>query len=222
MQPTRITIAARSGKVRVIASRGATLAVDGARMTLDDDGAMRIDGRSDAVTVHCPEDTDVTIGTFSGRVDCAGRLGAMKVTTASGRVSVERCTSIDLRTKSGRVDVETCEGHCRIVAAASTVTVRSAGSAEISTATGTVVVGNVGDAEIRVISGKVSLATQRGTHVKVRAVSGTVTVMVPRDARPATRLRAISGSVRCEPERGDDGEITIDTVSGTIAVKCSP
>jgi hypothetical protein len=43
-------------------------------------------------------------------------------------------------------------------------------------------------------------------------------VSVPRGARPATRLKALSGDVQCQCPAGDDGEINVKTLSGNIQV----
>jgi hypothetical protein len=49
-------------------------------------------------------------------------------------------------------------------------------------------------------------------------MSGAVRVAVPPNARPATRLRSLSGRPRSEPEPGNDFEIAVQSLSGRIEV----
>ena len=67
-------------------------------------------------------------------------------------------------------------------------------------------------------SGNVDVGLVGPGHVDIKALSGSVTVSVPRGARPATRLKALSGDVHCESPAGDDGEIKVKTLSGNIQV----
>ena len=55
-------------------------------------------------------------------------------------------------------------------------------------------------------------------RLDVKALSGSVTVSVPRGARPTTRLKALSGDVRCDCPDGGEGEIKVKTLSGNIRV----
>ncbi len=41
---------------------------------------------------------------------------------------------------------------------------------------------------------------------------------VPRGAQPATRLKTLSGDVRCDCPDGGEGEIKVKTLSGNIRV----
>jgi hypothetical protein len=52
----------------------------------------------------------------------------------------------------------------------------------------------------------------------VKALSGSVTVTVPKGARPATRLMTLSGQVDCDCPEGDEGDIRVKTLSGGIRV----
>jgi predicted membrane protein len=55
----------------------------------------------------------------------------------------------------------------------------------------------------------------------VRTVSGKVEILVPRELRPATRLKSVSGRVQCDCEEGSDGEISVASISGKITVSSS-
>jgi DUF4097 and DUF4098 domain-containing protein YvlB len=214
----RLSVSSRSGRVVVRAERGARLSVDGGRVE-ESEGTTHVRGRG-AVSIRCPEGTDLMVGAVSGRVECHGRFGSVSVTTASGRVDIEAAESIDVRTLSGRIDIDHCSGHCRAVAKSGRITIGRAESVEASSFSGRIDVGATGDADLRAVSGRVELATDRGTNVKVRSMSGEVRVSVPDGATPATRLKARVGSVRCECEPGDDGSIDVETIAGSIRVTC--
>jgi DUF4097 and DUF4098 domain-containing protein YvlB len=76
------------------------------------------------------------------------------------------------------------------------------------------------DAEVKSVSGNISLGARGGGKMAARSISGSVEISVPDGSRPATRLVAVSGRVRCEPQPGDDGEVKIKSVSGSISVTC--
>jgi DUF4097 and DUF4098 domain-containing protein YvlB len=218
----RLNVATRSGRVRVEGRDGAALSVRGGNLE-DDDGAVRITagtGGSNAVEVVCPAGSDVIVGTASGSVELVGSLGDVRVTTASGRVSVADAQRIDVRTTSGKIDIDRCHGECRVVTKSSRVKVGNAGLLDCSAVSGRIEVGGVEDANVRTVSGRVELGAAGQGRVEVRSVSGKVDLAVPRDRRPATRLSSISGRVRCDCETGDDGEINVATTSGTINVTC--
>jgi DUF4097 and DUF4098 domain-containing protein YvlB len=219
----RLNVATRSGRVRVEGREGAGLSVRGGNIENDDDGTVRITagtGGSNTVEVVCPAGSDVIVGTASGNVELVGVLGDVRVTTASGRISVDDAQHVDVRTASGKIEIGHCRGQCRVVTKSSRVRVGNAGSLDCSAVSGRIEVGGVEDANVRTVSGRVDLGTEGQGRVEVRSVSGKVDLAVPRDRRPATRLSSISGRVRCECETGDDGEISVATTSGTINVTC--
>src|SRR5438132_25881 len=70
------------------------------------------------------------------------------------------------------------------------------------------------------VSGDISLGANRGGRLAARSSSGWVKITLPSGARPATRLKAVSGHVRNECEPGHDGEVRAASVSGAISVTC--
>lgn len=121
---------------------------------------------------------------------------------------------------SGRIGVGTCAGHCRCVVTSGAIEIGAAGSVEIASTSGKVVARDVGDAQVSVMSGRVELGGRRGTAIRVRTMSGTVHIALPPDARPRTSLKSKVGRVRCECPSGDDGELDVKTMSGSIEVTC--
>src|SRR5437899_10567327 len=81
----RLRITRRSGKVRVVAEPGSSLAVDGGTFVENDDGTVDVRaGGSAVLEVRCPTGSDLTISTASGAVDVEGDAGSVKITTKSG------------------------------------------------------------------------------------------------------------------------------------------
>jgi DUF4097 and DUF4098 domain-containing protein YvlB len=218
-----LNVSTRSGRVRIEGREGSGLHVQGGEVSTDEDGALRVTaakGGSHFVDVVCPAGSDVIVGTASGRVELVGSLGDVRVTTASGKIEIERARSIDVRTASGAIEIGECTGDCRVVTKSSRVRVNNVAHFDCSAVSGRVEADHVEDATVRTVSGRVEMATRNTGRVEVRSVSGKVDLAVPRERRPATLLKTVSGRVFCECETGDDGEISVATTSGTINVTC--
>jgi DUF4097 and DUF4098 domain-containing protein YvlB len=218
--PAPLKITTRSGNVRVVAGAPGELSVTGGTIERLADGTLHIrrEKSSSSIDVRCAPGTDVTVGTASGKVELTGPLGAVRVATVSGRISVDEGTRIDVRTKSGKIDIGTCAGDCRIMTKSSAVHVRRAGRATVAGVSGVVLLEEVGGAEVKTVSGKVLVGSGGNDRISVHTVSGKVDVRLPSNARPSARLRSLSGRVNCELEPGDDCEVAIVSVSGAIKV----
>jgi DUF4097 and DUF4098 domain-containing protein YvlB len=219
----RMSVSTRSGRIRVEGRAGAQFEVRGGTLHTDPDGSLRVHAShhgSHSVEVVCPAGTGVLVGTASGAVELAGDLGDVRVTTRSGRITIERARSIDIRSASGAIDIGDCAGKCRIVTRSSKVHVGKAAELDVAAMSGRVTVDDVANAVVRTMSGKVGLSTRNDGRVEVRTMSGAVEVTVPEGRRPATHLHSRSGRVHCECENGGDGEIAVATTSGTIHVTC--
>src|SRR5215475_13516408 len=132
--PTPINVSTRSGRVTITAAMHHDLTVVGGFVKHLDDGTadIRRDRGSDGIEVMCPPGTDVTIGTVSGTVETNGALGAVRVSTVSGKVRIEHAADVDVRTKSGTVEIGECDGDCRVVTTSSKVHVGRAARATIA------------------------------------------------------------------------------------------
>jgi DUF4097 and DUF4098 domain-containing protein YvlB len=222
-EPLRLSVSTRSGRIRVEGRPGAEFDVRGGTLLTEPDGSVRVHAShhgSHSVEVVCPAGTDVLAGTASGSVELAGDLGDVRVTTRSGRITVERATRIEIRTASGAIDIGECAGSCRIVTRSSKVHVRKAGQVDVAAMSGRVTIDDVANAVVRTMSGKVGLSTRDDGRVEVRTMSGSVEVEVPEGRRPATHLHSRTGRVRCDCQNGHDGEITVASMSGTIHITC--
>ncbi len=215
-------MATRSGRVAVTAAGSGDLKVVGGVVEEGEGGSatVRPARPNSAVEIRCPEGCDVVVGTNSGSVELQGALGDIRVTTSSGKISVERAASADLRTRSGAIVVDECAGQCRVVTGSARVRIGRAGSAEVSARSGSVTAESVDEGTVQTASGGVELGTSSAGCLGVRTVSGSVRVKVPTGSRPEAVLHSRSGSIRCDCEEGTDGRIEVSTTSGSIRVEC--
>jgi DUF4097 and DUF4098 domain-containing protein YvlB len=216
-------VTSRSGVVEVVGEDRADVEVSGrADCVLEGEGAdavLVVNGGSDRTTVRCPRGCDVVIGSLSGRVDVSGRLGDVRVTTASGSIAVAAAATVDARTTSGRVSIGQCDDLASVQGTSSSVEVGDAGRVEVTTKSGTVVAERVRGAHVRSVSGRVELGLGEPVAVEVSTVSGRVEITVPPGLRPAIRLDTRSGKVRSEVETGADGTLAVTTTSGAIRLR---
>lgn len=217
----RFNIASRSSKVRVVATAGAQPHAEGATLRLQADGSFNVEpsgfGTGDVLLV-CPQNSDITIGTSSGRIELSGDLGRVNLVTASGRIDVDHAATLDVRSSSAGVHVGHCDGGCRVATTSGGVHIEHTANAEVSAVSGKVVIDEVTDAVVRTVNGSVSLGSHQGGRAHVRTVSGSVDITVPANANPSGHLRSVSGKIKCEPTAGTDGDINVKTVSGSIRV----
>src|SRR5436309_2924925 len=104
---TEVRITATSGSITVVAEPRHDVVTDGqARVEVGADGAVEVVAKSKSITVRCPEGADTVVGTNSGSLRFQGRVGAVKATTTSGRIEVERATAVDARAMSGSITVD--------------------------------------------------------------------------------------------------------------------
>ncbi len=220
MSATRVRLHAVSGKVVVEAEDRADIDIGSdATQEVVDDGTVEVKPRkaSSSVRVVVPLGTDVMVGTVSGNVELVGALGAVRVTSSSGSIEVERVDSADLRTVSGGVEVGKCAGMCRVSNKSGKVVVGEAGDVEISSVSGSVRIEARSVVDVRTVSGKVDVQSGAGGPVRVRTVSGSIEVGLPSGVRPNVRLGGL-GKVRRHYEEGDDVDVDVRTVSGKIEI----
>jgi DUF4097 and DUF4098 domain-containing protein YvlB len=219
--PAPVHITTRSGKVRVEAAATQTeLAVIGGTTEVHEDGSIHIRRAPSENTIHirCAPGTDVTVGTTSGNIELSGSLGAVRVSSVSGKIEVREAASVDARARSGKIEIGTCAGDLRVISKSATVRVGHAGRATVSAVSGLVLVEEVGGAEIKSVSGKVSLGATGAEPVSVHTVSGKVEIRVTGAHLPATRLKSRSGKIKNELAPGTEFEIAVSSMSGAIRV----
>ena len=217
MNPVRIT--ASSGTIDVTAERRGDVVIDrGQEHPMG--GVLEVTGTLAGVVMRVPVGTDVVIGSASGAVKLHGELGEVRVTTRTGPIEVEACTSIDVRTMSGRVEIGTIAGDARIKTASGRVTVsRAEGELHVASVSGQIhIVDAAGPVRATTVNGTVEVAMTRAADARADSVSGSVRIALPDGVHPKASLVSLSGGCSCEVVQGDDCCVTGRTVSGRITI----
>ena len=220
MPPPRLRVSAVSGRVTIVGEDRDDVSIDPeGEQELHEDGSIEVKPhrRSSSVRVRCPEGTEVMVGTVSGNVDLEGSLGAVRVTSRSGSITVDTVESADLRTVSGKTKVERCTGLCRISTTSGTIVVGDAGGGDVATVSGRVRIGATSGVEVRTVSGKVDVQSGAQGPVRVKTISGSIDVTLPQGVRPKVLAKG-RGKVRCDCEEGNDVDVDVRTVSGKIEI----
>jgi DUF4097 and DUF4098 domain-containing protein YvlB len=219
-----LRLQSRSAKVHVIAEGrdDVEAETDELEAFAEDDGRTLLvrSARSGTkpLTVRCPIETDVVIGTQSGNVTLQGRLGLVHVTTMSGSIELESAEEADLRTMSGSIEVGTCRGKCRLSAISGKVTVGQSDKTAVGTVSGSIKIDRVsGDVKARSVSGSIEMRASGDSAIAVKTVSGKVRIELPRGTEPATHFKT-RGHVTCDFPAGDDCRIEAASLSGAIEV----
>jgi DUF4097 and DUF4098 domain-containing protein YvlB len=220
--PPQLRVVATSGSITVIAESRADVDSSGARITPDDDGGWKITGRksSQSMTIRCPEGSDVMVGTRSGRVTLKGRLGDVRVQTASGHIEVDRVRSADIRSMSASIEVSACETTCRIKTKSGSARIDTTGEADVAVGSGSIVIKTAhGSVRARAISGLIEIGAGGTDRVLAETMSGSITITVPSSCHPRVKAKSLSQRPDVSVTRGDDCEIVAKTLSGGIRVR---
>ena len=148
-----------------------------------------------AVRIVAPAGIDARVETASASADLRGRLGRVRLTTASGDASVEACASLKVRTASGDTRADSVDGRATVGAASGDVRIGRVGTGvDVRTASGDVSVDeSTGDVAVGTASGDVSIGTVHSGAVKVRTASGDVEIGVVPGQRVWLELSSVSG-----------------------------
>jgi DUF4097 and DUF4098 domain-containing protein YvlB len=218
-------LSTRSGHVTVIGEERADVLIDGGprdeHIERDGAGGVRfMSGHhgSKNVEVRVPAGSDAAVGTMSGNVRLRGHLGRVRVTTVSGNIEAEHTEALDARTISGNIEVERCDGKGALQSKSGRIRCGTAEKALASTISGQIRFEHAGSAKAQSVSGTIEVGLQGAGDVAVQTISGSVRVQVPKDVRPHTKLRSLSGRPRVECEPGTDCEIAVRSMSGRIEV----
>ncbi len=206
-----VRIASTSGRVELIAEDRTDVDVRGDAEVTRFGAATTITGDHGRLIVRVPAGIDVVIGATSGRVDVTGTVGATAVTTDSGRIGIERATSVDARSNDGRIEIGHCSANCCLRSEHGAVAVASCGSADVATATGRISLGDVrGAARAHCTNGRVDITMATANDVSAETVTGRISVSMPRG------VRAFCTDLADGPaERPDDADCVVSTHSVT-------
>ena len=211
-----IRVTTSSHRSRVVATPAGGVAVDGSALVDTSGNTTTIDSVRSKLTIEVPEDSDVLIGSTSGRVEIVGRLGHVAVVSDSGRVDVEEARSIDVRTRSAAVVVGRVTDGCRVRTTSGKVEITSCGSADVATESGSLRVSGVeGSARAHCVSGRIELDLSAAGDVEAENVSGRITVSLPAGTRIHRAERIDSDAPR---PADTDCTVAARSVSGRVEV----
>lgn len=212
-----VRISTTSGSVRVTAEPGRTDVWSRSSPVTSADESVTIDGGSSKVEMLVPEGTDLVIGTISGKVTVAGRVGAVSALTTSGRIFVDHAVSVDARSTSGRVEVAYSDGECRVMSTSGKVQVGRCGAADAASGAGRIVLADAhGPVRANCTSGRITVSMAGAHDVDAETVSGRIEISFPSGVRPL-----VVSSAAAAAEAGPDHDCTVIARSGSSRVVVS-
>ena len=219
-----LRLQSRSGRVNVIAEAREDIEAetDSVETRIEDNGGALLvrssRGGSKTLTVRCPIDTDVSVGTQSGSVRLEGKFGAVSVTTMSGDIEIDDSEDLDARSMSGKLIINRCRGRCRLNAVSGKIHGADVDTAYVSSVSGSISFDRVvGDIRAKTVSGSIDLSALGDGVIAVKTISGKVRIKLPQGTEPQTHFKT-RGSVRCEFPAGRDCRIEAQSLSGSIEV----
>lgn len=215
--PTVVRISASHNRVEVIAKKGATFRLEGSAEVSEAGGQITVSNVHSRLRVHVPADSDLVIGTTSGRIEVTGRVGHLAIVTESGRVEVDAAASIDIRTESSRVALGDVAGVCRIRSGSGRVEVKSCGRADIAGDRGRIELHNVdGEVDAHSVSGRIELSMASANDVRAETVTGRIEVSLPKGT---VAYQPIDVSDRTLRPPGCDCTVIARSTSGKVVVE---
>ena len=167
--------------------------------------------RSAKIHIEAPIGTQIDLNASSADVSLSGRLGEVRIRSASGDVRAAVLDRLDVSTASGDIRVDTVHGTLTATTASGDIRADRVGDdIEAGTASGDIRIGRCDGSSIdaRTVSGDVQLGLPAGIRVEpdIATMSGRTTMPKPVAAPPAVeprrtvrvRLRSVSGSITVE------------------------
>lgn len=176
---TTVRIVGDAQRLRIVAG-SPEVQIDGKATVTRAADVVTVTSPRSSLVVHVPAGSHLVIGSQSGSVETVGELGAVSITSASGRVVVDRAASVDVRAESGRVVVGSVAEVCRVRVRSGRVVVGSCGLADVSTESGRIDLRGVGgDVVAHSVSGRVQVVLTGPHQVEAETVSGRIVISVP-------------------------------------------
>jgi DUF4097 and DUF4098 domain-containing protein YvlB len=185
-------------------------------------------GRNSRIVAHVPPGTDVELSSTSGEVRLVGRLGVVRVHTASGDIEVGDAARLDVTTASGSVSCADVAGDAHVSSISGDCTLRRIGGRlDASLTSGDLRIEECdGDVTIVATSGDVRVGQCCGSDIAVRSISGDVRIGLPSGIRVDAEISTLSGRATLpDPAPASDlGDrrpvhLQLKTVSGDIRVE---
>ena len=198
----------------------------GDRVSLRHPSRWSMRGRSCRIVATVPSGTDVSVEAASAEVRLAGRLGAVRVRTASGDVDVDGSARLDVTTASGDVACNSVEGDATISTISGDCTLKAvSGRLDVTLTSGDLRVERCGgDLTVGSTSGSARVGHCAGTEISVRSISGDVRIGLPSGIRVEADLSTVSGRASLPDPAAAGGDrrpvrLRLKTVSGDIRVE---
>lgn len=167
----------------------------GDRVAVRHPSRWSIRGRSCRVSVTVPAGTDVSVDVASADVRLSGRLGNVRIRTASGGIQTDGAARLEITTASGDVTGGAVEGDVSISTVSGDCTLGTVGGSVDATLTsGELRIDRcVGDLNVRSTSGSTRIGHCDGSDISVRSISGDVRMGLPTGIRVEADISTVSG-----------------------------
>jgi len=180
-----------------------------------------------AVRITTPAGATARVAVASADVELRGRFARTELTGASGNLTVDEATDLELRTASGSARAGTVHDRASIGAASGNIRLgRVDGALKVRTASGDVSVEHVtGATSIKTATGDVTVAAAAGEAVQVKTASGNVSVGVVPGLHVWLDLASASGRMTSDLDEGGadfggrpDLTVTLRSASGDLRI----
>ena len=196
---------------------------------------LRIGSPEMLLRVRCPKGAELDVSTKSADVEARGEYGRAEVNTASGDVSVDRAAGAAVKTASGDVHFERVDGTLDVKSASGDVAAGTvAGPASVQLVSGDLWMRRANESvSANTVSGDQRIEAVGQGRVELKAISGDISVGIPRGTQLFVDANTVSGSTSSEVELddapGDGGraegplvEVFAKTVSGDVRIERAP
>ncbi|MDP9465487.1 MAG: DUF4097 domain-containing protein [Actinomycetota bacterium] len=200
----------------------------GDRISVRHPSRWRMRGRNSRLVANVPIGTDVEISSASGEIRLIGRLGVVRIRTASGDVEIDDAARLDVTTASGDVSCGAIGGEANISSVSGDCNLaRVGGRLDATLTSGALRVDDCGgDVTVSSTSGDVRLARCGGSDIAVRSISGDMRLGLPSGIRVEAEISTMSGRATLpEPVPTSDSSdrrpvrLQLKSVSGDIRVE---
>jgi putative adhesin len=195
---------------------------------------IRFGGPDIRLRITCPSGAELDVRTKSANLEARGGFGPVEVKTASGDVNVQEVAGdARVKTASGDIRFEKVDGRLDVNSAAGDLHVGAVTrETQIQLVSGDVFIGEAGaSVGANTVSGDHRIEAVLQGRVDLRAISGDISVGIPRGTRLFVDANTVSGSTSSEVELDDAPaqesaapgaplvEVFAKTVSGDIRIE---
>ena len=198
----------------------------GDRVALRHPSRWSMRGRNCRIVATVPTGTDINVEAASAEVRLAGRLGVVRVRTASGAVEVDGASRLEVTTASGGVACHAVDGDATISTVSGDCTLKGVGGRlDVTLTSGDLRVERcAGDLMVGSTSGSTRIGHCDGNEISVRSISGDVRVGLPSGIRVEADISTVSGRASLPEPVATGGDrrpvrLRLKTVSGDIRVE---